>query len=78
MVAVLLRLRKLGIVGLPIHDAVLCRRSEADTVADMMTAVAEEAAGCRLPVTVDAEPGHGRPEDDGTEEDDLLEEDERL
>jgi hypothetical protein len=64
MVAVLLRLRALGIVGLPVHDALIVARSEAGTAAAVMTMTAEDVASCRLPVTIDAE-------DEGTEDDEL-------
>lgn len=39
MVGVMLELRELGIVGLPIHDAVLVREDQADQVEDVMKAV---------------------------------------
>jgi hypothetical protein len=53
MVRVLLSLRDLGVVALPVHDALLCRRADADTAANVMTTTAKEIVGCRLPVTVD-------------------------
>jgi hypothetical protein len=65
MVAVLLRLRSLGIVGLPVHDAVIVARSDVEAAASVMMMVAEEEAGHCLPVTMDAE------EEDIVEEDDL-------
>ena len=55
IVAVLLRLRSLGIVGLPLHDAVCVARSDAEAAAGVMMMTAEDVAGCCLPVTMDAE-----------------------
>jgi hypothetical protein len=68
MVAVLLRLRPLGIVGLPVHDAVIVARSDVDAAAGVMMMVAEDVTGHCLPVTVDAE------EEDVIEEDDQFDE----
>ena len=53
MVRVLLRLRDLGIVALPVHDALIVASSDADAAAREMAAAAEQIVGCRLQVTID-------------------------
>jgi len=50
LVAILLRLASLGIVGLPLHDCVLCRQRDAELVAETMRNVSAEHVGRPLPV----------------------------
>lgn len=45
IVRVMLQLRELGIVGLPIHDAVLVKEDEADSVEDVMRSVFIQRTG---------------------------------
>ncbi|WP_176043061.1 hypothetical protein [Burkholderia stabilis] len=45
IVGVMLQLRELGIVGLPIHDAVLVKEDEADSVEDVMRSVFIQRTG---------------------------------
>jgi hypothetical protein len=51
IVGVMLELRELGIVGLPIHDAVLVREDQADHVEEVMRAVFTQHAGNTVAVS---------------------------
>lgn len=53
LVEALIRLRDLGIVGLPVHDALIVARSDRDAAVKVMTTTAEELAGCSVPVVME-------------------------
>lgn len=53
MVEILLRLKREGIVGLPIHDGVVVPWEAEDKVCSVMEAVALEKTGVNIPVSVE-------------------------
>jgi hypothetical protein len=53
LVKVLLHLRRAGIVGLPVHDALIVRRSNAEEAKAKMMELAREVVGMEIPITLE-------------------------
>lgn len=52
MVALLLAMEERGLVGLPLHDAILAPTGKTEALSDLMEEVSTAVVGIRLPVTV--------------------------
>ncbi len=53
IVGVMLEMKAMGVVGLPIHDAVLVREDEANLVEDVMRSVFTQHAGSYVAISRD-------------------------